>query len=73
MKLQLTPRAFRIEFTAAELEEIRDLIDNKLTAFDQVDREDRMVANRLRAALKKIDALGALRARRTLARSDSRE
>lgn len=67
MKQKLTPRVFKLEMTGAEFEKIRDLIDNKLTVFDPVDREDDVVAARLRAARDKIDALGPLRPRRTLA------
>ena len=66
MKQQLVPRVFTLELTGAELEESRDLIDNKLTAFEMIDREDGIVSRRLRAARQKIEALGDLRARRFL-------
>lgn len=61
-----TPQTFTLTLTGAQLEEVADLVENKLSMVDVVDREDAAVAHRLRAVLDAIKALGPLRARRTL-------
>lgn len=54
---------FAVEFSGAELEDVADLIENKLTTLDAIDREDDSVERRLQAVADRIKALGPLRPR----------
>jgi hypothetical protein len=66
------PLTFTLTLTGAQLEELADLVENKLSMVDVVDREDAAVARRLNDILDAINALGPLRERRVLAPRRSR-
>jgi hypothetical protein len=60
------PLIFTLTLRGDQVEEIADLVENKLSMVDVVDREDAAVARRLNDILDKINALGPLRERRVL-------
>ena len=61
------PLTFTLTLRGDQIEEIADLVENKLSLVDVVDREDAAVARRLQDIVDKINALGPLRERRVLA------